>query len=101
MKVAVLESPCRRDRSNPTKPHSLHQLAGATCNPCGYILYCREPVCPASYRCVLCFDAPKDIIIVPSYHVCEPADKMRKPSCPTCRTAIQQGVPLVEPPPAE
>jgi hypothetical protein len=52
-------------------------------------------------RIGVCFDAPKDLIIVPSHHVCEPADKMRKPSCPTCRTAIQQGVPLVEPPPAE
>jgi hypothetical protein len=45
--------------------------------------------------CVLCFDAPKDHIIVPCYHlcVCEGANlltQMDKPTCPICRAAIQQ-----------
>jgi hypothetical protein len=46
--------------------------------------------------CVVCFDAPKDHIIVPCYHlcVCEACanllTQMDKPTCPICRTAIQQ-----------
>jgi hypothetical protein len=46
--------------------------------------------------CVVCFDAPKDHIIVPCYHlcVCEACanllTQMEKPTCPICRTAIQQ-----------
>jgi hypothetical protein len=46
--------------------------------------------------CVLCFDAPKDHIIVPCYHlcVCEACanllTQMDKPTCPICRAAIQQ-----------
>jgi protein neuralized len=46
--------------------------------------------------CVVCFDAPKDHILVPCYHlcVCEACaillTQMEKPSCPICRTAIQQ-----------
>ena len=47
-------------------------------------------------QCVVCFDAPKDHIIVPCYHlcVCEACanllTQMEQPSCPICRTAIQQ-----------
>jgi hypothetical protein len=46
--------------------------------------------------CVVCFDAPKDHIIVPCYHlcVCEACanlpTQMDKPTCPICRSAIQQ-----------
>jgi hypothetical protein len=46
--------------------------------------------------CVVCFDAPKDHIIVPCYHlcVCEACanllTQMEKPTCPICRRAIQQ-----------
>ena len=46
--------------------------------------------------CVVCFDAPKDHILVPCYHlcVCEACanllTQMDKPTCPICRTAIQQ-----------
>jgi hypothetical protein len=46
--------------------------------------------------CVLCFDAPKDHIILPCFHVCvceacaKQLTQMEKPSCPICRTAIQQ-----------
>ena len=46
--------------------------------------------------CVVCFDAPKDHIIVPCYHlcVCEACanllTQMDKPTCPICRAAIQQ-----------
>jgi hypothetical protein len=47
-------------------------------------------------QCVVCFDAPKDHIIVPCYHlcVCEACanllTQMDKPTCPICRAAIQQ-----------
>ena len=46
--------------------------------------------------CVLCFDAPKDHIILPCYHVCvceacaNLLTQMDKPTCPICRAAIQQ-----------
>ena len=46
--------------------------------------------------CVLCFDGPKDHIILPCFHVCvceacaNQLTQMSKPSCPICRTAIQQ-----------
>ena len=46
--------------------------------------------------CVVCFDAPKDHILVPCYHlcVCEACanllTQMDKPTCPICRAAIQQ-----------
>jgi hypothetical protein len=46
-------------------------------------------------QCVLCFDAPKDHIILPCYHVCvceacaKQLTQMENPSCPICRTAIQ------------
>jgi hypothetical protein len=46
-------------------------------------------------QCVMCFDAPKDHIILPCYHVCvceacaNLLTQMSKPSCPICRTAIQ------------
>jgi hypothetical protein len=46
-------------------------------------------------QCVLCFDAPKDHIILPCYHVCvceacaSLLTQMKKPSCPICRTAIE------------
>jgi hypothetical protein len=49
----------------------------------------------AEDQCVLCFDAPKDHIILPCYHVCvceacaNKLTQMRKPSCPICRVAIQ------------
>ena len=49
----------------------------------------------AEDQCVLCFDAPKDHIIIPCYHVCvckacaKLLTQMEKPSCPICRTAIQ------------
>jgi len=47
-------------------------------------------------QCVVCFDAPKDHILVPCYHlcVCEACanllTQMDKPTCPICRAAIQQ-----------
>jgi hypothetical protein len=47
-------------------------------------------------ECVLCFDAPKDHIILPCFHVCvceacaNLLTQMEKPTCPICRTAIQQ-----------
>jgi hypothetical protein len=50
----------------------------------------------AEDQCVLCFDAPKDHIILPCFHVCvceacaTLLTQTRKPSCPICRTAIQQ-----------
>jgi hypothetical protein len=46
-------------------------------------------------QCVMCFDAPKDHIIIPCGHVCvceacaNQLTQMRKPTCPICRTAIQ------------
>jgi hypothetical protein len=46
-------------------------------------------------QCVMCFDAPKDHIIIPCGHVCvceacaNLLTQMRKPTCPICRTAIQ------------
>jgi hypothetical protein len=46
-------------------------------------------------QCVMCFDAPKDHIIIPCYHVCvceacaNLLTQMSKPLCPICRTAIQ------------
>ena len=54
-------------------------------------------------QCVVCFDAPKDHILVPCYHlcVCEACanllTQMDKPTCPICRRypAHQQGVPIV------
>jgi hypothetical protein len=60
------------------------------------------PAAPAPHpddeedQCVLCFDAPKDHIILPCFHVCvceacaSLLTQMEKPSCPICRTAIQQ-----------
>ena len=42
---------------------------------------------------MLCFDAPKDHIILPCFHVCvceacaNQLTQMKKPSCPICRTA--------------
>jgi hypothetical protein len=46
--------------------------------------------------CVVCFDAPKDHIIVPCGHQCvceacaEQLTKTRTPMCPVCRGPIQQ-----------
>jgi hypothetical protein len=45
--------------------------------------------------CVLCFDAPKDHIILPCFHmcVCEACANQltqRNSACPICRAAIQQ-----------
>jgi hypothetical protein len=46
-------------------------------------------------QCVMCFDAPKDRIILPCFHVCvceacaTLLTRMSKPLCPICRTAIQ------------
>jgi hypothetical protein len=60
------------------------------------------PAAPAPHpddaegQCVLCFDAPKDHIILPCFHVCvceacaNLLTRTRKPTCPICRTAIQQ-----------
>jgi hypothetical protein len=60
------------------------------------------PAAPAPHpddaedQCVLCFDAPKDHIILPCFHVCvceacaNQLTQMEKPSCPICRTAIKQ-----------
>jgi hypothetical protein len=59
------------------------------------------PAAPAPHpddaedQCVMCFDAPKDHIIIPCGHVCvceacaSLLTQMRKPSCPICRTVIQ------------
>jgi hypothetical protein len=46
--------------------------------------------------CVVCFDAPKDHLIVPCGHQCvcarcaEQLTKTRTPTCPVCRDPIQQ-----------
>jgi hypothetical protein len=54
------------------------------------------PAAPEETMCVVCFDAPKDHIIVPCFHlcVCEACanllTQMDKPTCPICRAAIQQ-----------
>jgi hypothetical protein len=60
-----------------------------------------SPAAPAPHpddeedQCVLCFDAPKDHIILPCYHMCvceacaNRLTQMRHPSCPICRGAIQ------------
>ena len=54
------------------------------------------PTPDAEDQCVLCFDAPKDHIILPCYHVCvceacaEQLTKTRTPTCPVCREPIQQ-----------
>jgi hypothetical protein len=48
--------------------------------------------------CVVCFDAPKDHLIVPCGHQCvcagcaELLTKTRTPTCPVCREPIQQTV---------
>ena len=57
------------------------------------------PAAPAPHpdddQCVMCFDAPKDHIIIPCGHVCvceacaKQLTQMENPSCPICRTAIQ------------
>jgi hypothetical protein len=45
---------------------------------------------------VVCFDAPKDHLIVPCGHQCvcarcaEQLTKTRTPTCPVCRDPIQQ-----------
>jgi hypothetical protein len=49
-------------------------------------------------QCVVCFDAPKDHLIVPCGHMCvcaECAEQLNKtitPTCPVCREPIQQTV---------
>ena len=49
-------------------------------------------------QCVVCFDAPKDHIIVPCGHMCvceacaEQLTKTRTPTCPVCRRAIRETV---------
>jgi hypothetical protein len=49
----------------------------------------------AEDQCVLCFDAPRDHIIIPCGHVCvceacaHLLTQTRRPSCPICRTAIR------------
>jgi hypothetical protein len=60
------------------------------------------PAAPAPHpddaedQCVVCFDAPKDYALLPCFHmcVCEACASLltqtRNPSCPICRTAIQQ-----------
>ena len=48
--------------------------------------------------CVVCFDAPKDHIIVPCGHMCvcascaEQLTKTRTPTCPVCREPIRETV---------
>jgi predicted amidophosphoribosyltransferase len=48
--------------------------------------------------CVVCFDAPKDHLIVPCGHQCvcagcaEQLINTRTPTCPVCREPIQQTV---------
>jgi hypothetical protein len=48
--------------------------------------------------CVVCFDAPKDHIIVPCGHQCvcascaEQLTKTRTPMCPVCRAAIRETI---------
>ena len=60
------------------------------------------PAAPAPHpdaeetMCVVCFDAPKDHIIVPCGHMCvcarcaEQLTKTRTPLCPVCRGPILQ-----------
>ena len=49
-------------------------------------------------QCVVCFDAPKDHIIVPCGHQCvcagcaEQLTKTRTPTCPVCREPIRETV---------
>jgi hypothetical protein len=62
------------------------------------------PAAPAPHpdaeetMCVVCFDAPKDHLIVPCGHQCvcagcaEQLTKTRTPTCPVCREPIQQTV---------
>jgi hypothetical protein len=62
------------------------------------------PAAPAPHpsaeetMCVVCFDAPKDHIIVPCGHMCvcgacaELLINTRNPSCPVCRRAIRETV---------
>jgi hypothetical protein len=56
--------------------------------------------------CVMCFDAPKDHIILPCLPrvrvrgVCEPDEQAVVPHLPHRYPADQQGVPLVERPPS-
>ena len=62
------------------------------------------PAAPAPHHdaeetmCVVCFDAPKDHIIVPCGHMCvceacaEQLTKTRTPTCPVCRRAIRETV---------
>jgi hypothetical protein len=46
--------------------------------------------------CVVCFDAPKDHLVLPCKHLCvceacaEQLTKTRTPTCPVCREPIQQ-----------
>ena len=48
--------------------------------------------------CVVCFDAPKDHLIVPCGHMCvcagcaEQLTNTRTPTCPVCRAAIRETV---------
>jgi hypothetical protein len=48
--------------------------------------------------CVVCFDAPKDHLIVPCGHQCvcagcaEQLTNTRTPTCPVCREPIQRTV---------
>ena len=60
------------------------------------------PAAPAPHpdseetMCVVCFDAPKDHIIVPCCHMCvcarcaEQLTKTRTPTCPVCRGPIRE-----------
>jgi hypothetical protein len=60
------------------------------------------PAAPAPHpdaeetMCVVCFDAPKDHIIVPCGHMCvcascaEQLTKTRTPTCPVCREPIRE-----------
>jgi hypothetical protein len=60
------------------------------------------PAAPAPHpdaeetMCVVCFDAPKEYIIVPCGHICvcarcaEQLTKTRTPMCPVCRGPIRE-----------
>jgi hypothetical protein len=47
-------------------------------------------------QCVVCFDAPKDHLVLPCKHLCvceacaEQLTKMRTPTCPVCRGPIRE-----------
>ena len=77
----------RRMQSDALRVQQMHAQLGSSVVP---------PADAEETMCVVCFDAPKDHLIVPCGHqcVCEACanllTQMDKPTCPICRTAIQQ-----------